>query len=142
HFRDGLGAARLRWPAFGRARDPAEQDGFVISVCILRPQSRGRIRLRSADPHDPPVVEANYLSVQADVDVLRAAVEQARRVAGQPSLARYVREELSPGPERRDPAALEAWIRATADTGHHQVGTCRMGSDAMAVVDDTLRVHG
>jgi choline dehydrogenase len=142
HFRDGLGAGRLRWPSLGRARDPSEQDGFVISVCILRPQSRGHLRLRSADPDDPPVVEPDYLAVQADVDALRGAVDQARRVAAQPSLARYVREELNPGPQCREPAAIEQWIRASADTGHHQVGTCRMGSDERAVVDDALRVHG
>lgn len=120
------------------------QDGFTLHVCQLRPESRGRVGLRSADPADDPAIFANYLSAEEDRRVLREGVRIARRVAEQPALAAYRTAEHAPGPEIQSDADIDAWIRAEAETIYHPVGSCRMGvaSDAGAVVDEQLRVRG
>lgn len=146
HFLESLGVSRVRIP--GRnllsARDPFDRDGFTMSVCVLRPESRGKVLLRSNDPHAKPMIHANYLSAPADLETLFIGVGQVRRVAQQPALAPFISEELSPGPGVKDKNEIEAWIRASIESVHHQVGTCRMGpdSDPDAVVDDQLRVRG
>lgn len=116
--------------------------GYTLRVCALRPHSRGRITLRSADPAAPPRIEPNYLTDPRDLDTLLAGLKLARSISEQPALAAHRRAELHPGPELRSDEALKAFIRARAETIYHPVGTCRMGSDEQAVVDAELRVHG
>lgn len=139
----GLGSSRLRFPFFSDLRrDPLQRDGVQIKLLLLRPDSRGEIALRSADTFDKPIIRPNCLSAQRDVDVLRAGVRQVRQVMRQPSLQPFIDEEIQPGPGRVSVEDLEFWIRDVTGTGHHQSGTCKMGHDSMAVVDDQLRVHG
>jgi len=122
----------------------ATEDGFSLHLCQLRPESRGRIGLVSDDPLDDPLIEANYLSTPEDRRVLREAVTIGRDVAAQAALDPYRDAELAPGPEVRGDAAIDAWVRQTAETIYHPIGTCKMGADgdASAVVDAQLRVRG
>ncbi len=119
-------------------------DGFTIHVCQLRPESRGRVALRSADPLADPAIFANYLATDEDRRALRAGFDLVRGLAAQPALAAITRGELAPGPAVRSDEEIDAWIRRSAETIYHPVGTCRMGQtgDGMAVVDDTLKVMG
>ena len=116
--------------------------GFTMSVCQLRPESRGHIRIRSADPFEPPEIQPNYLATELDRATAVAAVKAARAIAAAPAMRPYVKREVMPGPEAGDDAALLAFCRNNGATIFHPSGTCRMGSDAMAVVDSRLRVHG
>jgi choline dehydrogenase len=120
------------------------KDGFSLHVCQLRPESRGRVGLRSADPADDPAIFANYLSAEEDRRALAEGVRIARRVAEQPALAAYRTCEHQPGEDVRTDEQVDAWIRRSAETIYHPVGTCRMGvaGDAGAVVDAELRVVG
>ncbi|OXE35241.1 MAG: choline dehydrogenase [Phenylobacterium zucineum] len=121
-----------------------EKDGFTFHVCQLRPESRGRVGLRSADPFDDPAIFANYLSAEEDRRALREGAKMMRQVAAQAALDAYRTEELFPGPSVQTDDELDAWIRANSETIYHPVGTCRMGpvGDPMAVVDTELRVQG
>jgi choline dehydrogenase len=121
-----------------------KKDGFTFHVCQLRPESRGRVGLRSADPLADPAIFANYLSVEEDRRTLRRGVRIAREVAAQAALKPYVCGEFAPGPDVQSDADLDAWIRRTAETIYHPVGTCRMGvsGDPLAVVDGDCRVQG
>ncbi len=116
--------------------------GFTASVCQLRPASRGRIELAGADPRSAPRIYANYLSAPGDLEVLREAVRLARRIAHTTPLAELIAEEFSPGAVGNDAAALDAFVRSTAVTIFHPVGTCAMGGGDDAVVDHELRVRG
>ena len=120
------------------------RDGFTFHVCQLRPESRGRVGLKSADPMDDPAVFANYLSTEEDRRALRQGVRMMREVAKQAALKPYVSAEYAPGEAVQTDAELDAWIRRTAETIYHPVGTCRMGvaGDPMAVVDADCRVMG
>jgi choline dehydrogenase len=114
----------------------------TVSVCNLRPESRGACHIRSRDPADQPAIRPNYLSTQRDRDVAIRAVRQARRLAGAAALRRYSPQEIRPGPATNADADLLSAIGNIATTIFHPVGTCRMGSDNNAVVDDQLRVRG
>jgi choline dehydrogenase-like flavoprotein len=116
--------------------------GVTFHNCNLRPQSRGTVTLASADPRDPPLIDPNYLSHPDDIAVLRSAVRWARRLINTRAFAPYLDSELEPGRGVDSDAEIDAFIRSTAETDYHPVGTCRMGQDAMAVVDHHLRVHG
>jgi len=114
----------------------------TVSVCNLRPESRGDCHVRSADPGAPPAIRLNYLGAAKDRDIAVVAVRQARRLAAARALRRYAPEEVLPGPSVQSDAELLAAIGAIATTIFHPVGTCRMGRDEGAVVDDSLRVRG
>jgi choline dehydrogenase len=116
--------------------------GFMITCCLLRPESRGHVRIKSADPHQAPAIHPNYLAARKDRDTLVAGVKVLRRLAQAPALARYVAEEFEPGPGCADDDALLDFIRRRGSTVYHPVSTCRMGPDAKAVVDERLRVRG
>jgi choline dehydrogenase len=120
--------------------------GHPNSISILpglvRPRSRGTIRLASADPTVHPLVDPNYLGEASDLDRLVEAVKIARRIFATKAFAPWVGAELMPADAPRTDAQLKAFVRATADSYHHQVGSCKMGSDDLAVVDPQLRVHG
>jgi choline dehydrogenase len=121
-----------------------QKDGFTFHVCQLRPESRGRVGLKSADPLADPAIFANYLSAEEDRRAMREGVRMMRDVAGQAALKPYIKDEYSPGAGVQSDADIDAWIRRSAETIYHPVGTCRMGvaGDAMAVVDGDCRVQG
>jgi len=116
--------------------------GFTLSVCQLRPESRGQIRIRSADPLEAPDISPNYLSTELDQRTVVAAVKAARAVAASNALSPLVQREVKPGPEVNTDADILAFCRQHGATIFHPVGTCRMGVDAGAVVDPRLRVNG
>jgi choline dehydrogenase len=118
--------------------------GFVLHVAVLRPATRGRLELASADPAARPLMHPNFLQDKADLQALIYGLKEARRILSMPPLARCSGRELSPGPAVSTDADLEAFIRANVATTYHPVGTCKMGParDPMAVVDSRLRVHG
>ena len=116
--------------------------GFSIGMVQQQPLSRGSIHITSPDPLAPPEIRANYLSEQGDVEAFIRALRLARKVSQQAAFAPYYVRELRPGPKVESDAAFEEYIRSTIFSSYHPVGTCRMGSDAMAVVDAQLRVHG
>jgi choline dehydrogenase len=118
--------------------------GFTFAPILLHPRSRGTVRLRSADPADQPLVDPRYLDHEADVRTLVRAIELARDIAGAAAFDGLRGRELAPGVDVSDAGALAAYVRASASTVWHPVGTCRMGpsSDPGAVVDPRLRVHG
>ena len=121
-----------------------EKDGFTLHVCQLRPESRGKVGLRSADPFDDPTILGNYLATDEDRRALREGVRIARDVVAQAALDPYRESEFAPGAGVTSDADIDAWIRAKSETIYHPVGTCRMGAagDPLAVVDDQLRVQG
>jgi choline dehydrogenase len=125
-------------PSVGPAPSPA----YVLTPCLMRPRSRGRVRLASADPHDPPLIDPGFLTEPADLDILAQAVAIAREVGAAPELADWRRREVYPGPGITDRRGLRDFARRAANSFHHPVGTCRMGMDAAAVVDPALRVRG
>jgi choline dehydrogenase len=132
-------------PTFnGFADRPAESGhGISIGPCVLRPQSRGTVRLRSPNPTDPALFVANSLAEQADVDTLVRGVQLAIRISQAPSLANLVKRRVLPKPGV-DPEALPAYVRAISKTVFHPSGTAKMGArdDPMAVVSEELRVRG
>jgi choline dehydrogenase len=117
-------------------------DGFTLMGGIVRPQSRGRLTLASGDPDAPPLIDPAYLAEEADVDTLQWSFEQAREIGRAGALAEWLGEELYPGLGISSSEDVRNYIRDTAITYHHQVGTCRMGVDELAVVDPQLRVRG
>lgn len=121
---------------------PEEGAGYTLTPGPNRILSRGELRLRSADPDDPPEINPNYLMEDADVAAHVRGVRMAREIGEQNALKEWRRREVLPGPERRTDAELRDYVRRAASTIYHHVGTCRMGIDRMAVVDPELRVHG
>ena len=109
---------------------------------LLRPESRGHVRIKSADPRQAPAIHPNYLATQKDRDTLLAGVKALRRMAKAPALARHIVEEVDPGPACQGDDALMDFIRSRGSTVYHPVSTCRMGQDAKAVVDERLEVRG
>lgn len=116
--------------------------GFLASICQLRPESRGFVRIKSADPAQAPAIQPRYMTAQLDRDVMVAGMKLLRRVMGQPAIARYIDEELMPGPKVQTDAEYLEFARQKGTTVFHPTSTCRMGSDVTAVVDERLRVHG
>ena len=128
-----------------RSPDRVELDefsGFGIGTFPLRPKSTGSVHIASRDPREQPRIRPNYLGHTDDLACAIAAVRLARRVAAQPALSDLIVEEVRPGAEAKTDEAIAAFIRETGTTSYHPVGTCRMGLDAMAVVDPELRVIG
>jgi len=116
--------------------------GFTMSVCQLRPESRGHVRIRSLDAAEPPEMQPNYLSTELDRATTVAGVKAARAIAESPAMRPYVKREVKPGPGAASDADLLEFCRNNGATIFHPTGTCRMGADALAVVDARLRVHG
>ena len=121
---------------------PAYRDGYAIRPTLLHPQSRGRVRLRSAGPADAAGIFFNFLANPDDLIGLRKGFRRARDVASQPAMAPFCAAEVAPGPDVRSDEEIDTFIRRTALTAHHAVGTCRMGRGPGAVCDPELRVIG
>jgi len=115
---------------------------FTFGPTLLHPYSRGDIRLRSSNPLDAPAIRANYYADSRDMDVMVEGLKLSRALAATKSFAQYRGAELHPGPAAKDDNALRSHVAKFTETLYHPVGTCKMGSDAMAVVDSELRVHG
>jgi choline dehydrogenase len=116
--------------------------GFMASVCQLRPESRGFVHIKSADPSEPPAIQPRYLSARADCECVVDGMKLLRRVMNQPVMRKYIADEYAPGDACTGDADVLAYARDTGTTVYHPTSTCRMGSDPNAVVDARLRVHG
>lgn len=116
--------------------------GINASCSLLRPKARGSIRLASADPRDPARIRANYLDNDEDLSVMREGMRWIRRVFETPPLANFIKAEVAPGSSIKTDENWENYIRDSAQSVYHPVGTCAMGTDAMSVVDPQLKVHG
>jgi choline dehydrogenase-like flavoprotein len=128
--RDSTGIYPHKWP------------GFAISPVHLRPEGRGSVRLKSADPLSPPRIEFRFLETAYDVDAMLWGMRLARKIAAQPALSPYIAAEVQPGPAVTSDEALIEDLRNRGVSNLHPVGTCRMGVGTDAVVDPRLRVHG
>ena len=124
-------------------RQIVQREGFMFHSTDCQPESRGTVRIRSASISEAPLIDPNYLSSEDDMRALRAAIRLAREVIAQPALESLREAELAPGPDCTSDADLDAYIRSTAISVYHHVGTCRMGTDAAtSVVAPDLKVHG
>ncbi len=123
-------------------RKLAREPGITVPVYQLRPESTGSIHVKSAEARTPPAIRFNFLSAAVDRETVLAGVRFARRLIEAPAMDEFRGQEKSPGAAVQSDEALLDWIRATAETAYHPVGTCKMGSDEMAVVDERLRVRG
>ncbi|MEC8130961.1 MAG: GMC family oxidoreductase N-terminal domain-containing protein, partial [Pseudomonadota bacterium] len=117
---------------------------FTASVLQLRPESTGHLELKSSSPDDHIAIHPNYLATKTDCDTLVAGIKVARAICAAEPVASMITEEFSPGPgiADNDDEAILDWARNTSTTIYHPTGTCKMGRDTMAVVDERLRVHG
>lgn len=122
-------------------RENVKGYGFSLHACVLRPESRGTVRLGSADADDAPVIDPNFLDDDRDIAVLRRGVRLSHRIADAPPLQAYGPTDRHPV-DLNDDTALDELIRNRADTVYHPVGTCRMGGDEDSVVDPTLKARG
>jgi choline dehydrogenase-like flavoprotein len=116
--------------------------GFSGHVCLLQPKSRGRVTLASADPHAAPCIDPNFLSERDDVERLVRGFKLLRTILQQPALAGHGGRELQVSARAQTDAQIEDFIRSFGDTIYHPVGTCRMGSGPLDVVDAQLCVRG
>ncbi|HEV2546930.1 MAG TPA: choline dehydrogenase [Stellaceae bacterium] len=116
--------------------------GVTLHACCLRPESRGEVRLASADPLAPPLIDPNYLASGYDLKILIAGIRQGREILAASPFHPFLADERIPGAAVTSDAELEDFIRTTAETEYHPVGTCKMGGDPTAVVDERLRVRG
>jgi len=121
---------------------PRKDHCFGFGSTLLNPQSRGSISLKTANPLDSPAIRANYLSTDTDMRVMIEGVKLSRHLAQQVSLSKFRGDELHPGAHVQSDKEIAEFIRAEAQTLYHPVGSCKMGNDAMAVVDSSLCVYG
>ena len=146
--REGLASPDLQLLFTPGSYDPRgygrleREPGMTIAVCLARPDSRGTIMARSADPRERPAIRPNYLSASTDIGVLRAGIDRARGIFAAPALRQHSAAETMPGAEKKTEQQLDDFLHRDGTNLHHPVGTCRMGEDPMAVVDSRLRVHG
>ena len=123
-------------------KSAVQAHGFQAHVGSMRSESRGRIRLTSKDPHAAPSILFNYMAKEKDWQEFRDAIRLTRDIIAQPAFDKYRGREIAPGPEVQSDAELDAFVKRHAETAYHPCGSCRMGSDEMAVTDSQGRVHG
>ena len=116
--------------------------GFTLCPTLLYPQSKGQITLRSKNPFEPPIIQPNYLENQQDLETLLAGVKISRQILQQQALEEFRDEEIIPGSQIQSNEDISNFIRGTAESLYHPVGTCKMGNDPMSVVNSKLQVHG
>jgi choline dehydrogenase len=125
-----------------RKRKMAKWPGITVAFYQLRPESTGSIHIGSSDPSQPPEINFNFLSATLDRETTVAGLRRVRQVMEAPALDAYRGDELKPSADIQSDDELLDWVRSNAETAYHPVGTCKMGTDPMAVVDARLRVHG
>ena len=147
--REGLDAPDLLlgWSAMLTEPGPkgpviAKEAGFTCYAHPMRPESKGHVHITSSDPQTPPAINFNFLSTPPDAELTVRAIRIARSVMNAPAMAPLQLTEIAPGVDRQTDDEIIDWVKSAAETTYHPVGTCKMGSDAMAVVDAQLRVHG
>jgi hypothetical protein len=111
-------------------------------TAAMRPESRGHVHIAAADPRKPPAINFNFLSSPPDAELTVRAVRIAREIMTAPAMTPLQMSEIAPGADRTTDDEILDWVRNAAETTYHPVGTCKMGSDPVAVVDSRLRVHG
>lgn len=126
----------------GRQRRVAKRQGITMNANVLRSESTGSIHIKSADPAEPPAIRFNFLSTEHDRTGILAVIRKGRELMATSPLKEVTGEEIAPGAKLQSDAELLDWVRNNAETTYHPVGTCKMGSDPLAVVDNELRVHG
>ena len=164
-FKDGLGAsnhfeacgfirsdAALRWPDIQfhflpaamryDGKKPIPGHGFMVLTGPNKPKSRGDVRLKSADPYEAPAIRFNYISAPEDREGFRRALRLTREIIAQPAMDPYRGIEMAPGPEVQTDDEIDAFVRETVESTYHPCGSCRMGTDAVAVVGPDLKVRG
>jgi choline dehydrogenase len=137
----------LNWLPFGvdyTVSPPAlhKRPCVSLGVCVSRPHSRGEVRLRSASPHDKPIIDHRLIGDERDLATIKRSIVLMERIFAMPALAGSLVGPCSPEGSLASEAALEDFTRAHAGIGYHAVGTCRMGSDTESVLDPQLRVRG
>ena len=134
--------AALRMRPHGEGLFTPSKAGFVLHICHMRPNSRGRVLLNSADPFDYPKIEANYFDDEMELNALVNGVKLGRKIIAQSAMAPFLKEEEVPGPNCKTDEDIRRFILEKAESVYHTAGSCKMGIDEMAVVDPQLRVHG
>jgi len=119
-----------------------KENCFGFGPTLIAPESRGNISLRSANPLEPPAIQANYLSTDADLRTMIEGVKLSRRIAHTRAFEPYRGDEIHPGATASSDEDIAEFLRCEVETLYHPVGTCKMGNDPLAVVDAQLRVHG
>ncbi|MGE3245459.1 MAG: GMC family oxidoreductase [Beijerinckiaceae bacterium] len=142
HFLPGVSSGRIRGLFLKTPPGIYEGWGLSCNVCHLRPESRGSITLRNADPLERPAIQANYLAAPADRIAIREGVKMCREIFAQAAFEHVRGRETVPGSVVQSDEEIDAFIRRTAGSIYHPVGTCRMGVDEASVVDEELRVRG
>jgi choline dehydrogenase len=146
--REGLASPDLQLLFTPASYDPSvfgaleREPGMTVAVCPVRPESRGTVMARSADPFEPPAIRPNYLASRSDRTVLATGIRLTRAIFAAPALARHAVREVVPGPSVETEDDLHDYARDFGTTLYHPVGTCRMGGDPASVVDARLRVRG
>jgi len=120
----------------------SRQSGLTLYAHAMRPESKGHVHIATADPRKPPAINFNFLSSPPDAELTVRAVRIAREIMTAPAMTPLQMSEIAPGADRTTDDEILDWVRNAAETTYHPVGTCKMGSDPMAVVDSQLRVHG
>lgn len=143
----GTGRADLQThilPAYvvNGARTYVPGNGLTINTCNMRPTSRGEVTLRSSNPTDMPIIDPNYHDTEYDRDMSVRAVRHVRDILAQPAIAQHVKSERYPGADKTTPEQILEYAREYASVDYHPVGTCKMGTDDMSVVDPELKLHG
>jgi choline dehydrogenase len=121
---------------------PAIGEGYTLSTSLMLPRSRGTVRLASADPGTPPLIDPNYYADPRDLHIFADGLRAAREIGRSAALDKWRGEEVLPGPGVTDDGSLRAYLRQNIISYSHTGGTCRIGTDGEAVVDTDLRVHG
>src|SRR5256885_6149167 len=146
--REGLDAPALMRGGIRMLTDPSRrgprisrQSGLTLYAHAMRPESKGHVHITAADSRRPPAINFNFLSSPPDAELTVRAVRIARAVMTAPAMAPFQVTEVAPGADRTTDDEILDWVREAAETTYHPVGTCKMGSDPMAVVDALLRLH-
>jgi len=131
--------------SYNNPNNRAEMDqapGMTVSAYQLRPESKGSIHIKTADPFAPPAIVPNFLTDNEDIRTIIGGMRIARDIIAQPAMDPYRLQEIKPGADAQTDDELIDFCRRTSQTAYHPIGTCKMGQDTMAVVDERLRVHG
>lgn len=134
--------AAIRMQPHGEGLFTPMRSGYVLHVCHLRPQSRGSVKLASNDPFAPPRITANYFAKDKELNALVKGVRLCRTILNQPAMAAFNGGEERPGLAVQTDEQLKTWIKQHVETVYHTAGSCKMGNDALAVVNAELKVHG